>query len=60
MLYTTFINQFLNFWAVTFSPYQLPKNVQCLYELPTRPKNSIQLPQLHGLPLSVSLTRENT
>jgi hypothetical protein len=48
------------FGVITFSPNELPKNARYPHELPTRLKKSIQLPQLHVLPLSISLTRENT
>jgi hypothetical protein len=43
-----------------FPQMNYQKNARCPHELPTRPKKSIELPQLHVLPLSVSLTRENT
>jgi len=58
--FTEFLpNEFLNCWFFYlgnyFFPHVLPKNTRCPYGLPTWPKNSIKLPQLHVLPISVSL-----
>jgi hypothetical protein len=56
-------------WMLIFShelpknarcPHELLKNARCSHGLPTRLQKSIQLPQLHVLSSSVSLTRENT
>jgi hypothetical protein len=56
----TVVLQFLLLMSNYLFTHELSTNAQYSRKLQIRPKKSIQLPQLHVLPLSVSLTRENT